>query len=146
MHWNPSDVVTLTAIIGTAVTPIATAIVNWNKSKLQNDNELKKAKLELQQTNFEDFKCHYRTIFERYIQSTHDELVNRSDTGFSDEHQALEARVLLYADDNLFNAITSLDDRKAGIIGAGFSNFKDEYYQVIKAFNSQWQTLMPSQS
>lgn len=138
MKWTVSDVIAITAIIASAIGPVINSIFNYFKSIHQENLELQKQVIEQQRQNYQDFNDNFRKIFSQFAQQTMHELV--SSKRFSTTQKELESQVLMYADDDLTRKIKLLANVNENYI---YNQIPDEFFEVLRAFNKQWQKQLP---
>ena len=143
MKWSTSDVIALIAVIGTAISPVATALLNWLRIRSNEKQRIADKQLEIDKENYRDFSNHYRSIFEKYIKLTQRDLNSDVWVGndtFSADQKDTENLVLMYADESVRAAILNLHKKMTGK-----SNYKygREVLAIIDAFNSQWKKQLP---
>lgn len=138
MKWTVSDVIAITAIIASAIGPVINSIFNYFKSIHQENLELQKQVIEQQRQNYQDFNDNFRKNFDKYTRQTMHEL--SSSGPFSPTQKELEAQVLMYADNNLAEKIKLFNEIDSRYI---YNKVPDEFLEVLRAFNVQWQTQLP---
>lgn len=143
MKWSTSDVIALIAVIGTAISPIATSLLNWLKIRSEEKQKAADKQLEIDRENYRDFSSHYRNIFENYIKLTQHDLNSEDWVGndtFSTDQKDAENLVLMYADELVRTAILNLHKK---MTGKSTYKYGREVLAIIDAFNSQWQKQLP---
>lgn len=145
MRWTTSSVITLIAVIATAISPIANAIIGWFRVKEENERAKRSEKIAAQREELEDMKTHFRKYFYEYLFLTYKELKDheqKAEFGFSSEHKYSEAKVRMYANAEL---IDKIDELNKGLDRGGTWTFdyQSALNDIVQAFNLQWQTLQP---
>ena len=138
MKWTVSDVIAITAIIASAIGPVINSIFNYFKTINLEELETQKQEMEQQRQNYKDFTDNFRKIFDKYTRQTMHEL--SSSGPFSPTQKELEAQVLMYADNNLAEKIKLFNEIDSHYI---YNKVPDEFLEVLRAFNVQWQTQLP---
>lgn len=141
MRWTPSQIITLAAVISAAISPLASAISTYIKLYYDNKKEDKRINRHMAEKRYQEFSNHFRDLFEQYLTVTTNELTNGKGK-YTSTQKDLEAKVLLYADKNLFQAILNLRQEKATHVGGDLTD-SIELKNVIHAFNQQWQRQQP---
>lgn len=126
MKWTTSQVIAALAVLS----PILTSWIT-NRFKLSNTRlNFKQAKVRREERRIDDLE----KSFEDYVKSTYLE-INSTRIKFSENHNEIEAKLLIYANDELYKAITDFHWFIANNQSSKCRN--KELRKIIVLFNKQ---------
>lgn len=138
MKWTTSQVIAALAVLS----PILSSWIT-NRLKLLNTRlSIKQAKAKRKERSLDELE----KTFREYVKITYIE-INTTKGSFSEEHEKIESRLLIYADDELYQALINLHK----FIRSNFSpDWRvKELRKIILIFNKQFkleQQKLPSLS
>lgn len=134
MNWQPSDIITIIALMSTFLGPAITSIYNYHLNKQQHrwkwEAQIYSDNLKITQQRQEEFK----KCFIEYLEQTQQDL-DSFNGDFSGMQQVLELKVLMYANKELSDEIKSLRTSYKMIVGRLPNN--NQLHRVCLAFHKQ---------